>query len=336
MVQANFENIQGGFLSEPGSGCELEPVAGILLGKQRKTDTERERGVYMKSMTGFAESSVNTEIGKVLVDIRSENHRFLDVKASVPESFFQMETAIEDRMKNSIQRGKLRLRLSVQANRKERQRLSEKMLRENHGSLKKINSALGLKTEIGIEHLLMMENSLDNHVAPEVSRETETRIKEAVAKALVKFNKSRETEGQKLEKAILGRLEIIRKAVDSVKKKRKEFVKKSEKKTKEKIEKIFSSRHKSDPLISQEAAAIVTEKSEIDEEIVRLEAHISKFRKTAKKKGPVGKELDFLVQEMNREAGTISAKCKDAGISHLTINIRLELEKIREQVQNIE
>lgn len=290
----------------------------------------------MKSMTGFAESSVNTEVGKITVDIRSENHRFLDVNASVPESFLQMETAIEERLKNSIQRGKLRLRLSVQTNRKERQRLSEKVLRENHSSLKRINSALGLKTEIGIEHLLMMENSFESQVGPEVSKETQARIREAIIKALAKFNRSRETEGQKLEKAILGRLEIIRKTVDGVKKRRKEFVKKSEKKTKEKIEKIFSSRHKNDPLISQEAAAIVTEKSEIDEEIVRLEAHISKFRKTAKKKGPVGKELDFLVQEMNREAGTISAKCKDAGISHLTINIRLELEKIREQVQNIE
>ena len=290
----------------------------------------------MKSMTGFAESSVNTEVGKIVVDIRSENHRFLDVKASVPESFFQMETAIEDKLKNSIQRGKLRLKLSVQATRRERQRLSEKVLRENHSSLKRINSALGLKTEIGIEHLLMMENSFESHVGPEVSRETETRIKEAVVKALLKFDRSRETEGRKLEKAILGRLEIIKKTVDRVKKRRKEFVKKSEKKTKEKIEKIFSSRHKNDPLISQEAAAIMTEKSEIDEEIVRLEAHISKFRKTARKKGPVGKELDFLVQEMNREAGTISAKCKDAGISHLTINIRLELEKIREQIQNIE
>ena len=290
----------------------------------------------MKSMTGFAQSSVNTEIGKIMVDIRSENHRFLDVNVSVPESLLQLETAIEDRMKNSIQRGKLRLRLSVQANRRERQRLSESVLRENYSSLKKINSALGLKTEIGIEHLLMMENSFESRVGPEVSRQTEARIREAVAKALAKFNRSRETEGQKLEKAILGRLETIRKTVDGVKKKRKEFVKKSEKKTKEKVEKIFSSRHKDDPLISQEAAAIVTERSEIDEEIVRLEAHISKFRKTARKKGAVGKELDFLVQEMNREAGTISAKCKDAGISHLTISIRLELEKIREQVQNIE
>ena len=287
-------------------------------------------------MTGFAESSVNTEIGKIMVDIRSENHRFLDVKASVPESFFQMETAIEDRLKNSIQRGKLRLRLSVQTNRRERQRLSEKVLRENHSSIKRINSALGLKSEIGIEHLLMMQDSFENHAAPEISRETGTRIKEAVAKALVKFNRSREVEGQKLEKAILGRLESIRKTVESVKKKRKEFIKKSEKKTKEKVEKIFSSKHKNDLILSQEAAAIITEKSEIDEEIVRLEAHISKFRKTARKKGPVGKELDFLIQEMNREAGTISAKCKDAGISHLTINIRLELEKIREQVQNIE
>ena len=328
MAQASFGDTRRGFPCASGRGCEAEPVAGILLGKKEKT--------IMRSMTGFAESSVNTQIGKIMVDMRSENHRFLDVKASVPESLLHMETAIEDRLKNSIQRGKLRLRLSVQTNKKERQRLSEKVLRENHSSLKRINSALGLKTEIGIEHLLMMENSFESHLGPEVSKETEARIKEAVAKALLKFNKSREIEGQKLEKAILGRLEVIKKTVDSIKKKRKEFVKKSDKKTKEKIEKIFSSKHRNDPIISQEAAAIITEKSEIDEEIVRLEAHISKFGKTARKKGPVGKELDFLVQEMNREAGTISAKCKDAGISHLTINIRLELEKIREQIQNIE
>ena len=290
----------------------------------------------MKSMTGFAEASVNTEAGKIRVDIRSENHRFLEIKASVPELLLQMETAIEDSLKNSIQRGKLRLRLSLQTNLKKRHSLSEKVLRENHSFLKKINSALGIETEIGIEHLLMMENSFESQVGPEISKETETKIIEAVRKTLVKFEKSRDTEGKKLEKAILKRLEVIKKTVDDIKKKRKEFVKKSEKKTKEKIEKIFSSRQKNDPIISQEAAALVTEKSEIDEEIVRLEAHISKFRKTARKKNPVGKELDFLVQEMNREVGTVSAKCKDAGISHLTISIRLELEKIREQVQNIE
>ena len=336
MAQASFTNTRRDFLRARGGGCEAEPVAGILLGKKERRIPKKEKKRIMKSMTGFAESSVNTEIGKIMVDIRSENHRFLDVNASVPESLLHMETAIEDRLKNSIQRGKLRLRLSLQTNRKERQSLSEKVLRENHSSLKKINSSLGLKTEIGIEHLLMMENSFESSAGPEVSRETESRIREAVAKALVKFARSREIEGGKLEKAILGRLEVIKKTVDGVKKKRKEFIKKSEKKTKEKIEKIFSSKHKNDPVLSQEAAAIVTEKSEIDEEIVRLEAHISKFRKTARKKGPVGKELDFLVQEMNREAGTISAKCKDAGISHLTISIRLELEKIREQIQNIE
>ncbi|MCY3986499.1 MAG: YicC family protein [Candidatus Dadabacteria bacterium] len=290
----------------------------------------------MKSMTGFAESSVNTKVGKIRVEIRSENHRFLEIKVSVPELLFQMETAIENSLKNSIQRGKLRLRLSLQTSLKEKQRLSEKVLRENHSFLKKINSSLGIKTEIGIEHLLMVENYFESQVGPEISKETETKIREVVKKNLEKFQKSREAEGQKLEKAILKRMETIKKTVEDIKKKRKEFVKKSEKKTKEKIERIFSSSQKNDPVISQEAAALVTEKSEIDEEIVRLEAHISKFRKTAKKKSPVGKELDFLVQEMNREVGTVSAKCKVAGISHLTIKIRLELEKIREQVQNIE
>lgn len=290
----------------------------------------------MKSMTGFGESSAATRAGKVTVDIRSENHRFLDIKTVVPESLAHMENAVADRLKNLIGRGKLRIRLAVQAGAKERRLLTEETLRENHRSLKKLVSSLGLDSEVGIEHLLMMGDSLDGTLESRISKEERAKIREAVERAVSKFNRSREIEGEKLEKKILAHLGRIRKTVDGVKAKRKEFVKKSEKKTREKIERIFSSREKMDPVISQEAAALVTERSEIDEEIVRLETHVSKFRKIVKKKGPVGKELDFLVQEMNREAGTVSAKCKDAGISHLTIDIRLELEKIREQIQNIE
>lgn len=290
----------------------------------------------MKSMTGFGESSAATRAGKVTVDIRSENHRFLDIKTLVPESLAHMENAIADRIRNLIGRGKLRIRLAVQAGAKERRLLTEETLRENHRSLKKLVSSLGLGSEVGIEHLLMMGDSLDGTLESRISKEERAKIREAVERAVSKFNRSREIEGEKLEKKILAHLGKIRKTVDGVKAKRKEFVKKSEKKTREKIERIFSSRENMDPVISQEAAALVTERSEIDEEIVRLETHVSKFRKIVKKKGPVGKELDFLVQEMNREAGTVSAKCKDAGISHLTIDIRLELEKIREQIQNIE
>lgn len=290
----------------------------------------------MKSMTGFGESSAATRAGKVTVDVRSENHRFLDVKTVVPESLAHMESAVTDRLRNLIGRGKLRIRLAVQAGAREKRLLTEEMLRENHRSLKKLVSSLGLGSEVGIEHLLMMGDSLDGALESRISKEEKAKIREAVERAIAKFNRSREIEGEKLEKKILAHLGKIKKTVDGVKTKRKEFVKKSEKKTREKIERIFSSREKMDPVISQEAAALVTERSEIDEEIVRLETHVSKFRKIVKKKGPVGKELDFLVQEMNREAGTISAKCKDAGISHLTIDIRLELEKIREQIQNIE
>lgn len=290
----------------------------------------------MKSMTGFGESSAATRAGKVTVDVRSENHRFLDIKTVVPESLAHMENSVTDRVRSLIGRGKLRIRLAVQAGAKERRLLTEETLRENHRSLKKLVSSLGLGSEVGIEHLLMMGDSLDGTLESRISKEERAKIREAVERAVSKFNRSREIEGEKLEKKILAHLGKIRKTVDAVKAKRREFVKKSEKKTREKIERIFSSREKMDPVISQEAAALVTEKSEIDEEIVRLETHVSKFRKIVKKKGPVGKELDFLVQEMNREAGTVSAKCKDAGISHLTIDIRLELEKIREQIQNIE
>lgn len=290
----------------------------------------------MKSMTGFGESSAATRAGKVTVDVRSENHRFLDVKTVVAESLAHMENSVADRLRKLADRGKIRIRLAVQTGPKEKRLLTEEMLRENHRSLRKLVSSLGLGSEIGIEHLLMMGDSLDGTLQSRVSRQEEAKVREAVERAISKFNRSREIEGEKLEKKIMARLGRIRKTVDGVKAKRKEFVSKSEKKTREKIERIFSSRENMDPVISQEAAALVTERSEIDEEIVRLETHISKFRKIVKKRGPVGKELDFLVQEMNREAGTVSAKCKDAGISHLTIDIRLELEKIREQIQNIE
>ncbi len=290
----------------------------------------------MKSMTGFGESSAPTEIGRVLVDIRSENHRFLDVKVIVPEHLVRMESAIDDIIKNCISRGRLKLRLSVQTNQKEKQKIVEKRMRENYESLRKISSDLGLRNEIRIEHLIMMENQLGSSGPAEISEKAEATIKDTVRKALERFDRSREVEGKKLEKTVLRRMEAIKESVTAIRKERKAFVKKSEKKTKEKTEKLFSSRHRVDPLFYHEAAAIITEKTEIDEEIVRLGVHLSKFRKTAKKKGIVGKELDFLLQEMNREAGTISAKCKDAEISHLTIRIRLELEKIREQIQNIE
>jgi uncharacterized protein (TIGR00255 family) len=128
---------------------------------------------------------------------------------------------------------------------------------------------------------------------------------------------------------------MIDKLTATIKSKRKDFIKNTSVKLKERIEKLLEDTKIDEERLYQETAYLA-ERSDITEELVRLQAHISKFRETSNKKGSIGKELDFLLQEMNREAGTISAKSKDAEISHCIIDLRSEMEKIREQVQNIE
>ena len=168
-----------------------------------------------------------------------------------------------------------------------------------------------------------------------LSKKEAAAIIKTALEAIKKLDDARISEGRKLEKDIKQRLRTIEKLTKTIKSKRKDFIKNTSLKLKERIEKLLEDTKIDEERLYQETA-FLAERSDITEELVRLEAHISKFRETSSKKGSIGKELDFLLQEMNRESGTISAKSKDATISHCIIDLRSEMEKIREQVQNIE
>jgi len=168
-----------------------------------------------------------------------------------------------------------------------------------------------------------------------ISKTSFNNIKKVLNDTLRKLDRSKTAEGNKLKLDLLKRIKNCTKLITNIRKKRNNFAKEASKKLKERIENLLEDTNIDEARLYQEVA-ILTERSDITEELVRLDAHIDKFIETTGSKLPVGKELDFLIQEMNRESGTIAAKSKDANISHYIISLRSELEKMREQIQNIE
>ena len=289
----------------------------------------------MKSMTGYGKSEIETKYGKLVVETRSENHRFLDIKFQLPDSIASIENHLSEAVKNLISRGKVRVTVTLESSRANSFSLNIDLAKKIKTNIDQLKKELGIKEETQLEHFLMIREIFAGETKQTLSKNETSEITKTVLEAIKKLDQSRASEGKKLEKDIKQRLKMIEKLTVTIKSKRKDFIKNTSVKLKERIEKLLEDTKIDEERLYQETAYLA-ERSDITEELVRLKAHISKFRETSNKKGSIGKELDFLLQEMNREAGTISAKSKDAEISHYIIDLRSEMEKIREQVQNIE
>lgn len=289
----------------------------------------------MKSMTGYGKSEAETKYGKLIVETRSENHRFLDIKFQLPESTLSIENQLSEAVKNVILRGKIRVTVSFEGTKNNSFVLNMDLANKSKNNIDKLKKELGIKEETRLEHFLMIKEIFSSEPKHALGKNETTDILRTVLHAIKKLDDARASEGRKLERDIKNRLQIIKKLTTRIKSKRKDFIKITSSKLKERIQKILEDTKIDEERLYQETA-FLAERSDITEELVRLKAHIGKFREIALKKGSIGKELDFLLQEMNREAGTISAKSKDAEISHFIIDVRSEMEKIREQVQNIE
>ncbi len=289
----------------------------------------------MKSMTGFASSTAADKVGKITIEARSENHRFLDIKFQMPEQLNSLESEFMEIAKKQISRGKVKLSINIEDNSSRVIKFNNEAGKNYLSSLKKFIKELGIKDEISLNHILMFKELYNGETKKTISKTTLNNIKSALNDTFKKLDKSRAVEGKKLSTDLLKRINNCKKLITSIRKKRNNFAKEASKKLKERIEALLDDKNIDEARLYQEVA-ILTERSDITEELVRLDAHFEKFIETTKSNLSVGKELDFLIQEMNRESGTISAKSKDANISHHIISLRSELEKIREQIQNIE
>lgn len=289
----------------------------------------------MKSMTGYGSSEASAREGRITVEARSENHRFLDIRVQAPEHLGDIESLIHDIVKKHISRGKIKVTISTEDRKPNVPSFNRKAAEGYYSQLESLRKELNLEGGITLDHILMFKDLFEISNEKTLTKSSLRKIGTATRRAISNLEKSRKNEGKKLLADLGKRIKRCNSLLSRIKRKRATFTEESFERIKEKVENLLEN-HEADSARLYQEVAILAERSDITEEIVRLEAHLDQFAETIRKNGPVGKELDFLILEMNREASTISAKSKDADISHFTINLRSEFEKMREQVQNIE
>lgn len=292
----------------------------------------------IKSMTGFGKGEFTDGKRNVICEIRSVNHRYSDIFIKMPRRYSFAEEKIKSIIKETVKRGKVEVSVVVESITEEdiTIKLNPLVARQYIDNLRMLKDEFGLEGEISLETIANLPDVMKN--APDIDDEEEvtSSIEEAVRTAVANLDQMRVIEGQKLAEDLTMRGELIRKYVSEIEERAPEIVKEYKQKLYDRISELVEGMAEvPDERILLEAA-VFADKTNITEELVRLDSHISQLHQILGAAKSNGKKLDFLVQEMNREANTIGSKANDNDITGAVIEIKSEVEKIREQVQNIE
>ena len=291
----------------------------------------------IRSMTGYGRSLTATEKGDIVVEVKSINHRFCDVSLKLPQRCFPLENDIKKLVLSRVARG--RIDLSVQLDCKEaegtRFELNMPLAQQYLMLLKDLRGMLQLPGEITLDHLLTQKEILVAQTTNHNSACDWETLKGPLSSALDELVKMRETEGLQLKEDFLSRLNQIESRLERIRSLSGATFNEYQKSLREKIQALCKDMEIDETRLAQEVAYLV-EKSDIEEELVRVMSHVRQFRQWLETEEAVGRKLEFLVQEIHREVNTISSKAWSAEISLKVVEIKNELERIREQVQNIE
>ena len=289
-------------------------------------------------MTGYGKAEYKSEKFTLSVEIKTVNNRFLDISYKYPRSFTPLQEGMRSAIQKHLSRGKLDLYVNYK-----KAVSGEGVLSFDEGlaqSYVEIAKALkkrfpSLKNDFSVTSLIK---------TPDVIREEQEEINieeispilfETVEKACENLNAMREFEGEKLKADMLSRVATIEQTVAVIKERAPLVAEDYRKRLFEKVESLLEGKDIDEARILQEVA-LFADKSNIDEELTRLNSHVSQFRKICESSGEVGKKLDFLVQEFNRESNTVCSKSNDIEVTDNALKLKCEIEKIREQIQNIE
>ena len=292
----------------------------------------------IKSMTGFGRHESENGDFSCKVEIRSVNNRYIEINARIPKSMMALESALKKRVKSRCARGSFDLNISIeQLNGGAEDQVLQPNLNlaeQYYRAYQKIQQHLGLEDGIDIKALLAIKDIVKvEPLALDPSREE--LILDTVDHALSVLVKMREEEGKNLQTDIASRLNSIEKYGESIIARQSKAINGYRERLQERI-KVLSDGVETDPLRLAQETAIMADRCDVTEEVIRLESHIKQFRSLLESKQPLGRKLEFLVQEINRETNTIGSKTIDSGVSQMVIEIKSDLEKIREQLQNIE
>lgn len=291
----------------------------------------------IKSMTGYGKSEQTIDSLNVTVEIKSVNHRYFEFSARVPREYGFLEEKLKKYCNSLITRGKVECYVSVEdlEEREMEVNVNETLAAGYVKALKELSERFGLKDDISAVTLSRYPDVITLHKASEDEERIWNAVKTVAETAVSKFIEMRETEGSKLRGDILSRADYIIECVEFIEGRSPETVREYNKKLKQRMKELLGDAAVDEQRLLNEAA-IYADKIAVDEETVRLRSHISQLREFMNSSEAIGRKLDFLVQEINREANTIGSKAQDVDIAKKVIAIKAEVEKIREQVQNIE
>jgi uncharacterized protein (TIGR00255 family) len=297
----------------------------------------RKSSKMIKSMTGFGRAELIDEEKKITVEMKSVNHRYLDVNMRMPKKFSVFEASIRSLLKEYIQRGKVDVfitcedytqsRVSVKYNRE----IAQQYL----GYLQEMSRDFQLSGEINAALLSRYPEVLTMEEQTEDEDEMWGALEGVIRNAAVRFVEARTKEGIELKRDILDKLEKMEEKVELVEKRSPDIIKEYREKLETKVKELLADMQMEESRIAAEVI-LYADKICTDEETVRLKSHIKHTKSVLDEKEGIGRKLDFIAQEMNREANTILSKANDLETSNLAIDLKTEIEKIREQIQNIE
>ena len=291
----------------------------------------------IKSMTGYGNAvGASGDIG-LTVEVRSVNNRFLDCSVRMPRMYIFAEDKIKAVVQKYISRGKVDVFVTVDSSKADDVvvSLNEPLAEAYIAAYKKMSEKYGLKNDLTSVSLGRIQDVFTVE-KKEIDADAFTADIEAVAAAaLANFNAMREVEGDKLRSDILAKLDNIEALAAKVEERSPQTVAEYRARLEQKMSEVLATADIDKARIVTEAA-IFADKVAVDEELVRLRSHIAQMRDMLAKDGAIGRKLDFLTQELNREANTTGSKCSDVEITRMVVDIKSEIEKIREQIQNIE
>lgn len=291
----------------------------------------------VRSMTGFGRAQATVDGRDILVEIRSVNHRFFEFSARVPRAYGYLEEKLKSFLQTKISRGKVDVGVTIVTveGADVQVEVNRPLAKSYADALHALAAELKLTDDVSVTALARQPDVLTVRKRPEDEDELWTDVRTVLEQAAQRFVSMREAEGGRLLEDCLARLTAIERGVAQVEERSPAVVADYRERLAARLREVLADKNIDEQRILTEAA-IFADKTAVAEETVRLRSHIAQFREIVRLGEPVGRKLDFLVQEFNREANTIGSKAQDLEVARVVVDMKSEIEKIREQIQNME
>lgn len=291
----------------------------------------------MNSMTGYGRSRQVLDGREITVEIRSVNHRYLEYSARIPRMYGYLEEKLKTFLQSSVSRGKVEVTVTIQnlTGGDTVVQINQALAKGYLDAMRSQAEYLGLKDDLTLSTLTRFNDVFTLQKLEEDQQVVWNSVQQVARRALDQFLEMRRREGERLKLDLLQKLELLNGHVAAVEEQSPKTVAAYRERLLQKMEELLADRCIDQQRILLEAG-LYAEKIAVDEETVRLKSHLEQFAQMMEQSGPVGRKLDFLVQEINRETNTIGSKAQDLAVTRRVVEMKSEIEKIREQIQNIE